>query len=213
MKYVIETNDHRQNVNPHAELLQEAIQHFEHDNMDVAIAQFLALAAQDCEDALLYLSLIYRDGDGTEKDELQAARYKKRYVQCIEAKASAGHADYQLKLAYLLQFGDGVAVDNARAFQLFLGLAQTGMGEAQFHLSRIYAHGRCGQKADVDLELFWLKKATEAEWPKAIYYSALFLEPTATTAESRARVVEMMQRSAALGCWQAKDFLDKKASD
>lgn len=189
------------------ELLRSAIDRYEADNMAIAISQFLELAEHDCEEALLYLSLIYRDGDGAEKDELAAVRYKGRYVQIIKAKADAGIEGYQLKLAYLLQFGDGAPVDTARAFSLFLALANGGCGEAQFHLSRIYAHGECGQKPDAVLELHWLDEATRVGWPVAIYYSALFLESTSDTAESVRRVKEMMERSSQLGCWQAKKYL------
>ncbi|WP_374539167.1 tetratricopeptide repeat protein [Chitinimonas taiwanensis] len=190
------------------ELLQAAIHNYENDNMGVAISQFLTLAQQDCEEAYLYLSLIYRDGDGTGKDELRAARYKRQYVQSIETKASSGLPAYKLKLAFILQFGDGVAIDNTRAFSIFSGLAKSGWGEAQFHLSRIYAHGNCGQNADTNLELYWLNEATKSEWPMALYYSALFLEAESQTAESMFRAKEMLKRSAELGCWQAKEYLE-----
>lgn len=190
-----------------AELLRAAIANYETDKMSAAVEQFLDLAKHDCEEAFLYLSLIFREGDGVQKDELAAARYKKQYGQTIEAKATAGITGYKLKLAYLLQFGDGMAVDNSRAFSLFLGLATEGCGEAQFHLSRIFSRGECGQKPNTDLELFWLNEATKAEWPMAIYYSALFLKSSCNTAESLQRVKEMMERSSQLGCWQAKEYL------
>ncbi|MFC4158994.1 tetratricopeptide repeat protein [Chitinimonas lacunae] len=209
MKHATQTNGECQNSYAQEELLHAAIQNYEDDNMEAAISQFLTLAERGCEEAFLYLSLIYRDGDGAEKDELQAARYKKRYVQSIETKAAEGISAYQLKLAYMLQFGDGVAIDNARAFRLFSELASAGGGEAQFHLSRIYAHGWCGQKANPELELYWLDEATKSEWPKAIYYSALFLEAEPSSAESISRIKEMMHRAAELGCWQAKEYLEK----
>jgi hypothetical protein len=60
--------------------LSAAIQHYENDRMDIAIPQFLKLADQDCEEALLYLSLIYREGDGVDKDEIKARKFKNEYV-------------------------------------------------------------------------------------------------------------------------------------
>ncbi|WP_139019168.1 tetratricopeptide repeat protein [Acidovorax radicis] len=191
-----------------AELLRAAVDSYETDRMSIALTQFLELAKSDCEEAFLYLSLIFRDGDGVEKDELAAVRYKRRYVQIIESRATAGIAEYRLKLAYLLQFGDGAPVDNSRAFSLFLQLAEEGCAEAQFHLSRIFAHGDCGQKRDSDLELYWLNEAVKAEWPLAIYYAALFLENTSDAAESRRHVKEMMRKSSQLGCWQAEEYLN-----
>ncbi len=191
----------------HAELLRIAITNYETDQMSAAVAQFLNLATYDCDEAFLYLSIIFREGDGVQQNEVAAARYKRKYVENIEAKATSGKAGYKLKLAYLLQFGDGTAIDSARAFALFLDLAAEGCGEAQFHLSRIFARGECGQKQDTDLELYWLHKATTAEWPLAIYYTAFFLESTSNTVESLQRVKEMMKRSSQLGCWQAKEYL------
>lgn len=176
--------------------------------MALAVAQFRELAGQGCEEAFLYLSLIFKDGDGVEKDELAAVRYKRRYVEITETKAIAGVTGYRLKLAYLLQFGDGAPIDTSRAFSLFLELAKGGSGEAQFHLSRIYAHGECGQKRDASLEFYWLNEATQSEWPLAIYYSALLLEDSFSTEETKRRVQEMMKKAAQLGCWQAKEYLD-----
>ncbi|GAB3254634.1 tetratricopeptide repeat protein [Chitinimonas naiadis] len=209
MKHVTQVSNIRQKLCTHEELLREAEQNYECDNMEVAISQFLALAENDCEEAFLYLSLIYRDGDGVGRDELTAARYKRKYVQSIKAKAESGISAYQLKLAYIFQFGDGVAIDDARAFQLFSELAREGLGEAQFHLSRIYAHGWCGQHVDPELELLWLNEAVKSEWPMALYYSALFLVEDSASAESLSHAVALMKRSAELGCWQAKEYLER----
>ena len=189
------------------EALRIAIEHYENDRMEFAIPKFLDLADQNCEDAFLYLSLIYRDGDGVEKDELKAARYKKMWCQKIEALAGTGLVDYQLRLAYMLQFGDGVVVNERRAIEIFLALANNGCAEAQFHLSRIYAHGNCGQNKNSDLELYWLDKATNSEWPMAIYYTALFFEDTENPLSKIGKRYELMQRAAELGCWQAKEYL------
>lgn len=190
-----------------AELLRTAIDNYETDRMALAVAQFLELAEHDCEEAFIYLSLIFREGDGVEKNDLAAVRYKRQYAQIIDAKASTGIAGYKLKLAYLLQFGDGMPIDTSRAFSLFLELAKDGCGEAKFHLSRIFSRGECGQKRDTGLELYWLNEATTAEWPMAIYYTALLLESTSKTAESLKLVKEMMEKSSQLGCWQAKEYL------
>ncbi len=187
--------------------LRVAIEHYEHDRMEFAIREFLALADQNCEDAFLYLSMIYRDGDGTEKNEFKAAQYKKKWFQIIETQASMGLVDYQLRLAYMLQFGDGVAIDEGRAIEIFLKLANKGNGEAQFQLSRIYAHGNCGQRKNNPLELHWLAEATNSEWPMAIYYTALFLEESENMPENFEKRYKLMQRASELGCWQAKEYL------
>lgn len=201
-------------IEPPAEAMERelsaAIQHYENDRMDTAIPQFLKLADQDCEEAMLYLSLIYREGDGVEKDEIKARRFKKDYIQKIEAKAAAGQRPFQLKLGHMLQFGDGLETDNSRAMSLFLNLAKEGVPEAQFHLSRIYARGWCGQDRNTHLETKWLSEATKSKWPEAIYISALLvLQDTEATSQERCQAKDMMQESSDLGCWQAKEFLNR----
>jgi TPR repeat protein len=192
------------------ESLRVAIDNYETDNMSVAVDQFLKLAEHNCDEAFLYLSLIFRDGDGVQKDELVAARYKKQYVSALETKAAAGVAEYRLKLAYVLQFGDGTAVDSSRAFSLFMELASEGCGEAQFHLSRIFARGTCGQRQDEEMELYWLNQATQSEWPLAIYHTAMNLAFISDDSQSLERAKQMMQRSSQLGCWQATEYLQLK---
>ena len=199
-------DDHMQKT---IELRQIAIEHYEKNRMAFAIPALHALADQGCEDAFLYLSLIYRDGDGTEKDELKAVRYKRAWCKKIEELANTGSAIYQLRLAYMLQFGDGVLIDESRAISLFLQIANNGCAEAQFHLSRIYAHGNCGQCKNITLESYWLAEATNSEWPMAIYYTALLLLDNENHSENSRKIYKLMKRAAELGCWQAKEYLSK----
>lgn len=195
-----------QPLQPNSEDLAKAIASYENGDILTAVHQFLVLAEQNCRESCLYLSLIYREGDGVPKDELQAVRFKRRYVQVMEELAASGDAFNELQLGYILQYGDGTAIDFPRAFSMFMSAANKGCGEAQFHLSRLFAHGQCGQKVDAEMELLWLEEATKSQFPKALYYSALFLYE-AGKPEARA----LMARSAELGCWQATEYLESAA--
>lgn len=201
-----------QQPNSYDNLLCLAINNYENNNMDVAISQFITLTEYDYEEAFLYLSLIYlyEEENGIKKDELKAFRYKRQYVQTIENKAAIGLSKFKLKLAYILQFGDGVPIDDTRAFLLFLDLAKAGSAEAQFHLSRIYAQGLCNQNVNTELEWYWLNEATKLEFPVAIYYSALFLESNPNEEGMITQRTKMMNKAAELGCWQAKEYLGVK---
>lgn len=193
--------------------LTDAIRCYEDDRMELAIPLFLKLAEHNCEEALLYLHLIYRDGDGVEKDELRARRYKNAYVQRIEQLAATGDSTFQLKLGYILEYGDGVEKDYARAMSIFSKLGDQGVAEAQFHLSRIYAHGWCGQARNILLAARWLDAATRSKWPEALYLSALsILRDTEATSDERANARDLLKESSALGCWQAREYLESKSS-
>jgi TPR repeat protein len=187
--------------------LREAIRFYERGEMSSAAQLFIELAALNCPESCIYLSLMYRDGEGVPKDEVQGVRYKRQYVRILERLASSGDAAHEFQLGYVLQFGDGTAIDFPRAMSLFLSAAGKFCGEAQFHVSRIFAHGHCGQRVDPELERYWLSEATESEFPKALYYTALFLHHPSNSPTKAAQVVSQMRRSADLGCWQAKDFL------
>lgn len=192
-----------QSQQPFREGLAKAIASYESGDILAASEQFMVLAEENCPESCLYLSLIFGGGDGVPKDELRSVRYKRRYVQIVEELAATGDAFHELQLGYILQYGDGTAIDLPRAFSMFMSAADKGCGEAQFHLSRIFAHGQCGQKIDPERELMWLEEATKSQFPKALYYSALFLYET-DDPEGRA----LMEQSAELGCWQAKQYLE-----
>ncbi|MFL6710080.1 MAG: tetratricopeptide repeat protein [Massilia sp.] len=192
-----------QSQHPFLEGLTKAIASYESGDILAASEQFMILAEQNCAESFLYLSLIFGEGDGVPKDELRSVRYKRRYVQIMEELAESGDPFYELQLGYILQYGDGTAIDLPRAFSAFRSAAEKGCGEAQFHLSRIFAHGQCDQKIDPERELMWLEEATRSQYPKALYYSALFLYGT-DDPERRA----LMEQSAELGCWQAKQYLE-----
>lgn len=189
-------------------LLRDAIDNYEKDNMGIALSQFNQLAEKEHEEAFLYLSLIYKHGDGVAKDEVTAKRFKRLYVQQIEAKAASGIVSYQLKYAYILQYGDGVAVNNEKAFRLFSQLAEAGNAEAQFRLYSFYSHGWCGQPVDHTLASKWLNDATNAEWAEALYTTALMLLRESIEDHGVVNQAETMLRKAAeLGFWPAKDFM------
>lgn len=186
--------------------LQEAISCYENDEIELAIPLLLDMAGEGCEESNLLLSLIYRDGDGVEKDEVTAKRYKKRYVQIVERKAETDER-YRLKLAALLQFGDGVDKDESTALDIYMELAKRGNPEAQFTLYSIFSHGWCGQAEDQVVAKKWLVEAANADWPEAICTLAISLLHEDKSQATMDKVVPMLKKSVELGHWPAEEQL------
>lgn len=188
-------------------LLEEAIIHYESDEMESAVAKFRQLAKLNNEEAYLYLSLIYKDGDGVIRDELESKRLKKKYVQIVNEKASEGDIKYKLKYAYILQYGDGIDSDENQAIKLLKELASEGLAEAQFHLYTIYQHGFCGQNVDFSVAEYWLDLAFESNWPEAIYIKSLQL---LSDDRNSTEAVALLKKSADLGFFPAEELLNER---
>ena len=190
------------------ELLTEAIRNYENDKMELAIQQFSALTKSDNEEAFLYLSLIYKDGDGVSKDELLAKKYKIRYVEIIKSKAVLGDEKYKLKYAYILQYGDGIPIDCEAAISIFNNLADLGCAEAQYHLYCIFNYGWCDQNKDNVLALEWLNKATKSNWPDAMYSTARILLNGSCVGDYVANDAKLLlEKAAESGHWPSIEAL------
>lgn len=191
------------------EKLSQAIEYYENDEMDLAIPLFHELASNNCEESNLYLSLIYQDGDGVEKNELKARQCKKKYVDIIEEKAKQGDPYYRLKMGAILQYGDGIPVDEKQAFDIYFALANEGEPEAQFILYSIFTHGWCGKNVDQGQARIWLEKAAQAEWPEALCVLAVALLSENDDSKNKDKAICMLQKSLQLGHWPAEEHLDQ----
>lgn len=189
------------------EKLSKAIQHYESDEIELAIQLFQEMAEEGCEESNLYLSLIYRDGDGVDKDEVAARRFKKRYVDIVEHKANKGDSYYKLKLGSMLQYGDGVPADEMRAFNIYRELAEENDPEAQFILYSIYAHGWCSKNIDEGEARKWLERSALGDWPEALCILAVKMMSESDDLESRNKAVAMLRKSLELGHWPAEEHL------
>jgi TPR repeat protein len=88
---------------------------------------FQPLAEQDDARAQLYLGLLYSEGDGVQKNPIQAVYWYRK-------AADQGHAGAQFYLGHMYLSGDGVPKDDLLAFMWFSIAAAR--GEAQAALVR-----------------------------------------------------------------------------
>ena len=92
-----------------------------------AFQLFQPLAEQNDARAQLYLGLLYSEGDGVQKNPIQAVYWYRK-------AADQGHAGAQFYLGHMYLRGDGVAKDDMLALIWFSIAA--GRGEAQAALVR-----------------------------------------------------------------------------
>jgi len=191
-------------------LLKEAIDNYDNDKMALALEQFLDISkTTDEEEVFLYLSLIFKHGDGVPADEFKAKQNKKRYVEIIKSKADKGEDEYKMKYAAILQYGDGVEIDEKSALTQFIELATNGYVESQFHLYTIYNHGFCGIDKNEYLAHKWLSKATSNEWPEALSTSALNMLSCGDIDNiEKEKAKLLLIRAIDLGDWRAQEIYD-----
>jgi uncharacterized protein len=100
-------------------------------------------AEQDLADAQHALAILYKDGDGVQKDLTQAARW-------LERAASLDHVPAMIELGIAAFNGDGVQRDEKRAAKLFREAALRGNPVAQNRYARVLATGRGIDQNSVD---------------------------------------------------------------
>lgn len=120
-------------------------------------------------EALYYLAIMYRDGDGISSDLKRAQELFEKFLRAVRAAAASGDSAACLRLGKLLQYGDGVLQNEAEAVKWIAKAALLDLPDAQFHLSRLYAFGWCGLEQDSSTADVWLSKAVEAGHPEALY--------------------------------------------
>ena len=91
------------------------------------------------------------------KHFIKEVEYKEA-AKWLQLAADQGHAGGQLGLGQLLEVGQGVAKDEAKAAELFRKSAEQGNAAAQFSLASLYIKG-AGVPADVTEAIKWLRRA------------------------------------------------------
>jgi len=121
-----------------------------------AAAKWFHLAAKKGNKQAQYLfAMLYRDGKGVDRDDIQAVRWLK-----LAAAQHQHEAQYQL--GSMLEHGRGVDVaDTVAAFSWYRKAARAGHAGAQLHLAVMYAQG-IGVKKNLGNALNWAFKATAA---------------------------------------------------
>ena len=84
-------------------------------------------------------------------------------VRLLEQKAAKGDIPSVRQLALCYAHGDGVAKNEAKAFELMTQAARAGDGEGMYHLSLIYRRGQ-GVTRDMAKANEWLTKSTHTRF-------------------------------------------------
>lgn len=122
------------------------------------LSELKELAEQGNIDATLELSERYLQGQGTERDYLQAARWYGKAAQ-------TGNAAAQYGLGVLYAHGMGVECDPEKAFTYYRESAEQGFAKAQFALGEMYYTGEGCEQSDADA-VHWMEQAeTDCEDP------------------------------------------------
>jgi TPR repeat protein len=96
-----------------------------------------------------------------------ALQAQKRYDEArpwYEKASARGHAPATNNLAYLYDFGLGVAQDKPRALDLYTRAADLGWAEAMWNIANMYGAGQLGEK-DLVRACIWSKRAKKFASP------------------------------------------------
>lgn len=174
--------------------------------------QLYEQAAQQGEiEALYYLALLYRDGEGVQPDLERAQKLLHDFLLAIRAAANRGEATACLRLGKMLQYGDSLLKNETEAVHWINKAAELGLPEAQFHLSRLYAYGWCGVEKNLTAERLWLNKAVDNGYPEALYIKGVeeandYLETKEASALASAR--SWLNQAAERGYSEANTVLE-----
>ena len=122
----------------------------EQGNKD-AVEQFRKLAEQGNVAAQYNLGKCYYNGNGANKDEVEAAQWYRK-------AAEQGHADAQNSLGNCCYYGNGVNKDYAEAVKWYRKAAEQGNVAAQYNLGDCYYNGNGVNENEAEA-VKWLSKA------------------------------------------------------
>jgi len=112
--------------------------------------------------------------------------------------AAQGHVEAQANLGAMYCFGEGVAKDDARAFELYRQAALQGHARSQFNLGLSYRHGMgCEQSHKRAVE--WYAKAVEQGYAPAQHALGVAYHEGLGVPQSNERAVELYKLGEAQG--------------
>lgn len=121
-------------------------------NIEMAVYWLSLAADQGVARAQNNLGILYRVGNGVEKDQQRA-------LQLFEAAAEQGEMNAQTNLAGMYERGEGVAPDMAQAVRWYRAAALAGNPSAQRLLGGIYQDA-LGVPRDCEAAMHWFAQAT-----------------------------------------------------
>jgi len=127
-------------------------------------AKWFRLAAKKGDKKAQYLfAMLYRDGKGVDRGDVQAVRW-------LKLAAAQHHLEAQYQLGSMLEHGRGVDEPDAKAaFNWYRQAAKAGHAGAQLHMAVMYAQGS-GVKKSLEHALDWAFKAAASDNTEAKSY-------------------------------------------
>ncbi len=135
-----------------AQSFTDAADAFKRKDYTTALAIWYALAECGDPDAQADLAVMYRDGLGTPRDYVEAAKW-------FRQAAVAGVVNAQAGLGQLLNTGQGLRQDHAEAVKWLRLAADRDFPQAQNDLGIMYAQGRGVEKDMVEAMKWFLLAA------------------------------------------------------
>ncbi len=137
-------------------------------------------------------------------------------LRLLEPLAEEGQAEAQTILGEMYHFGNGVAEDDSKAFELFLAAAEQGNADAQYQLAGMYIYGFVKNAPELDLDqeaARWYIAAAVQNHAAAQYSLGLLLIAGTGVIQDSEEGMTWIRQSAELGHPPARDFLGEYPAD
>lgn len=163
----------------------------ENTKISEATAWLLKSAKQGEARAQYMLGLLYSEGRGVVKDDVESARW---YTNA----ARQGYADAQYNLALDYLAGRGVSKNDTQAVSLLNEAAQQGHPSAQFNLGLLYSEGRGIAKNEAEA-VRWYMQAARQGHADAQFYLALAHAEGIGISKNEAEAIRWYRKAAEQG--------------
>ena len=142
-----------------SELMQTALRHDAAGQYEEATEWYRKAAEQGVPEAQNNLGVMYKDGQGVDRDDAEAVRW-------FLLAARRGNVLAQSNLGWMYQSGRGVEQNFDSARHWYHEAALKGHAAAQNNLGRMLRDG-LGTEADTDSARYWIEKAALQGLPQA----------------------------------------------
>ena len=146
-------------------MFKDAVAAYGNGDHETALRLFRPLADQGNVSSQYNLGIMFSQGKGAPKDDVEAAKW-------YRLAADQGHVNAQTKLAFIYMTGLGVSKDYTEAMKWYRLAADQGDGTAQFNLSLMYQTGQAVPKNDV-LAYMWATLAAKHGNQSAVAYQKM----------------------------------------
>ena len=155
--------------------IEQGYQAYQAGDYQQAFTLWQPLAEQGDAEAQFYLGLLYRNGEGVEKDDRTALMW-------FTESAKQGYLNAQYNTGIMYMEGRGVAVSKIDAFKWWELAAQRGHAPSQYNLGVLYAYGIATGKDVAKAIDLWQRAAAQGNAEARavlhrVYSEGMFGEP------------------------------------